>query len=302
MSYDEKVLKSTDGYELHLHVFEVPQPKAVVMCIHGMEEHKGRYIPFASFLQEKGYAVVTSDLRGHGESAPLLSHIADRDGARVLYEDEKAILSFIQEKYPSLPVLLFAHSMGTIIARKLLQTDSGAFSKVVLSGYPNPQSAARAGALLNGLLMRTKGAKGHSGLIDDMVLGAFSKAIPGAESALDWLSVNRENIRNYQKDPLCGAAFTLGSYDALFHLLMDIDRPELYRQVHKELPILLIAGSGDPCVGGEKGKADSLNRLARAGFRNIKAETLQGMRHEILNEKDSGTVYQRILHFISEKM
>lgn len=61
MSYEEKIIKSTDGYNLNLHVYDVPAPKAVIMCIHGMEEHKERYIPFAIFLQEHGFAVVTAD-------------------------------------------------------------------------------------------------------------------------------------------------------------------------------------------------------------------------------------------------
>lgn len=298
MSYEEKTIKSRDGYGLNLHVFDVAEPKAVVMCIHGMEEHKDRYIPFASFLQENGYAVVTADMRGHGARAPLLSHIADRDGARLLLTDEKVILAYIKKLYPETPVVLFGHSMGTIIARKLLQTHSKIFSKTVLSGYPNPQKAARAGALLNGLIMKAKGAKGHSGLIDSMVLGGFAKAVSDAETPLDWLSVNPENVKNYAEDPLCGVPFTLGSYDALFRLLIDIDRPELYREVNEEMPILMIAGSDDPCVGGEQGKADSLDRLTRAGFRNIQVESLQGMRHEILNEEGRDEVCRRILSFL----
>ena len=105
-------------------------------------------------------------------------------------------------------------------------------------------------------------------------------------------------MKNYAADPLCGVPFTLGSYDALFRLLIDIDRPELYREVNEEMPILMIAGSDDPCVGGEQGKADSLDRLTRAGFRNIQVESLQGMRHEILNEEGRDEVCRRILSFL----
>lgn len=301
MSFQEKQIRSTDGYGLSLHVFDVPEPKAVVMCIHGMEEHKGRYIPFASFLQENGFAVVTADLRGHGSSAPLLSHIADRDGDRLLILDEKVILTFIKKRYPQTPICLFGHSMGTIIARKLLQTDSGAFSGVVLSGYPNPQEAARLGAMLSKVLTGIRNPTAHSELIDGMVLGGFAKAVKNAETPLDWLSTSRANRKAYAEDPLCGAPFTLGSYSALFHLLMDINNPKLYRKVHASLPILLIAGSEDPCVGGEKGAAASLDRLTRAGFHNIRVETLPGMRHEILNETRYELPFRIILDFLKEE-
>lgn len=296
-NYAEKTIRSADGYALSARLFDTPHPKAAVLFIHGMEEHQGRYVPFATFLQENGYAVLTADLRGHGENAPKLCHIADRHGDRLLMEDEEALLKELQAQYPGVPVYLFAHSMGTIIARKWLQTRSGSFGKVALSGYPNPNPAAGIGIGLGAAIASMRTPQGYSKLLDTMVLGGFSKAVKDAESPLDWLSVNRENVQAYAQDPLCGVPFTLGSYDALFRLLADINKPEMYRDVQAELPILLIAGSGDPCVGGAKGRADSKDRLARAGFRNIVTEDLEGMRHEILNEKDNGTVYRKILDF-----
>ena len=40
--------------------------RAVFHILHGMAEYQGRYREFAHFLAEHGFAVVTSDLRGHG--------------------------------------------------------------------------------------------------------------------------------------------------------------------------------------------------------------------------------------------
>ena len=298
--YREATIPAGDSATLSLRIYEADAPRAVVKCIHGMEEYQDRYEEFASFLQDNGYTVVTADLRGHGRTAPLLSHIADRDGHRLLLEDEKAILDEISRRWPGLPVILFGHSMGTIVARALMQTESERFRKAVLSGYPNPNSAAGAGILLTKLLSAFKGAKGHSGLVDDMVLGPFSKAVPDAQSPLDWLSVNPENVKRYEADPLCGVPFTLGSYNALFNLIRMMDRPEDYRNVNEDLPILLISGAGDPCTGGEKGRADSLDRLKRAGFRNTEVVTWEGMRHEILNEEKREDVYRTILAFIEQ--
>ena len=299
MSYQELALPSKDGYKLALRVYEADDPKAVVKFIHGMEEYQDRYRPFAEFLQAAGYTAVTADLRGHGKSAPVLSHIADRDGHLRLLEDEEAILEMIHERWAGVPVILFAHSMGTIIARVFLQKWSREFHKVVLSGYPNPNAAAGAGIMLTDVLSSFKGAKGFSKLVDGMVLGPFAKAVPDAKSPQDWLSVNPENVQRYIEDPLCGARFTLGSYGTLFRLIRWMDNPERYEEVWKELPILLISGRDDPCTGGEKGREDSIDRLRKAGFRELEVVTLDGMRHEILNETGKETVYQRILAFIN---
>lgn len=301
MSHQEMTLAARDGYELALRIYEANEPKAVVKCIHGMEEHQDRYRPFAEYLQAGGYTVVTADLRGHGPNAPRLCHIADRDGHQRLLEDEETILEEIHERWAGVPVILFAHSMGTIIARVFLQKRSREFHKAVLSGYPNPNSSAGAGILLTNLLSSMKGPTGYSRLVDGMVLGPFSKAVPDAKTPQDWLSVNPDNVQRYREDPLCGARFTLGSYSALFHLIQQMGDAGKYEEVWKELPILLISGRDDPCTGGEKGRADSEAVLRKAGFRELETVTLEGMRHEILNETGREEVYRRILEFMNKE-
>ncbi len=299
MGYTERMLNAKDGAGLTLRVYEAEKAKAAVMCIHGMEEHQGRYRPFAEYLQGAGYTVVTADLRGHGPKAAAVSHIADQDGDKLLLEDEETKLDMIRKAWPGLPVILFAHSMGTIIARVLLKVHSRDFASVVLSGYPNPNAAAGIGAALAGFLRAFKGGKGHSGLIDSMVLGPFSKAVPNRKSDLDWLSANPENVKQYMADPLCGVPFTLGSYHAMFRLIQQMADGKGYENVKKDLPILLISGSADPCTGGEKGRANSESVLRSAGFGNLSTIVPDGMRHEILNENGREEVYRQILAFIS---
>ena len=301
MSYQELTMLSRDGYKLAARVYESNEPKAVVKCIHGMEEHQDRYRPFAEYLQEAGYTVITADLRGHGPTAPRLCHIADRDGHLRLLEDEEVQLEEIHRRWAGVPVILFAHSMGTIIARVFLQKWSREFHKAVLSGYPNPNSAAGAGIVLTDLISSMKGTKGYSKMVDGMVLGPFGKAVPDAKTPQDWLSVNPENVQRYREDPLCGARFTLGSYNTLFHLIRQMADPGLYEEVWKELPILMISGREDPCTGGEKGRTDSEAVLRKAGFREIEIMTLDGMRHEILNETGREEVFRKIRAFMDKK-
>ena len=295
--FREEKITSAEGYVLTARVYEARDPRAVIRIIHGMEEYQDRYEPFAAWMQERGYTVLTADLRGHGPNAPILSHIADADGDRLLIEDERVLLRKAVSLAPGKPVYLLGHSMGSIIARKLLQTNSGDFSAVVLSGYPNPRKAAAAGVRIASLIRKIKGAKSHSGLLDGMVLGGFSRAVRNEKSPLAWLSYNEENWQRYKEDPLCGAPFTVGSYHALFCLLRDIGQPALYQNVRRELPMLLISGADDPCTGGEKGRTDSLNALKNAGFESLRTETLSGMRHEVLNEEAREKVYGMILSF-----
>lgn len=297
MAKKDILITAVDGYQLSCSVFEAQSPKAVVQIIHGMEEHKERYEMFAEFLAARGLTVITSDLRGHGKSAPILSHISDKRGDKLLIEDQKTIRKYIEEKYPKLPVYLFGHSMGTIISRVLIQSEGDKYEKVALSGYVNPNPVAGIAVALTLIINCFKGPKGHSKLLTTLSTGSFNKTIENPRTELDWLSYNEENVDRYIASPLCGVEFTVGSYYALMKLLSRMGKAKAYKHAKEATAVLLIAGKDDPCTGFEKGREDSKALLEKAGYKAIEVVTLENMRHEILNEKENKKVYEEIANF-----
>ena len=297
------MLPSDDNYALSLSFFESEKerPAGVVQIVHGMEEHKERYYDFALYLAVHGLHVVVADLRGHGENAPEISFIADKRGDELLIRDQQIIGDWIAERFSGLPMMLFGHSMGSIISRVLLQTDSARYTKAALSGYVNPNPAAPVAVALGNAARVSKGSRAHSKLLDGLALGPYGKSIPDRKTDLDWLSYNEENVQKYIEDPLCGVEFTVGSYCALFSLLNRMGKPGAYRNVNAEMPLLLIAGKDDPCTGGEKGRANSRAVLEKAGFRNISVITYDHMRHEILNETENEKVYRDLRDFFLDQ-
>lgn len=64
-------LSEADGLEISALCImpeEKTEYRAVIQLVHGMSEHKERYIPFMEYLAEKGYITVIHDHRGHGKS------------------------------------------------------------------------------------------------------------------------------------------------------------------------------------------------------------------------------------------
>lgn len=292
-------LKAKDQYGLSVHVFPASHPKAVVQIIHGMEEHQERYKDFAEFLCQNGYTVVTSDLRGHGKNAKDLGFFLEKNGYLALISDQVKIRNFIAGQYPSLPVYLFAHSMGTIISRVLLQEHSKSYEKVILSGYPNFQKGAYAGLLFSSIIQKLHGPKHKSAFLQNSSVGVFNKAIKNPKTEVDWICANPKTIKAYQKDPYCGIGFTCSAFHDLYQLVIQMHNPKAYKNVHKQMPLLLICGAGDPCVGGKKGMTDSCRILSAAGFKQISLVLYPDMRHEILNETKHHLVYQDVLNFLN---
>ena len=166
------VLPTEDSYLLSLSFFksDLENAAGVVQIVHGMEEHKERYYDFALFLAENGLHVVVSDLRSHGEDAPVLSHIADKRGDWLLIRDQQVITDWIASRFPDLPLMLFGHSMGSIISRVLLQTDSRRYARTALSGYVNPNPAAPVAIALGNAIRLSKSSRAHSKLLNELAL------------------------------------------------------------------------------------------------------------------------------------
>jgi alpha-beta hydrolase superfamily lysophospholipase len=294
----EITIKSKDGYELNVHAFEVENPKGYIQLLHGMEEHQERYEGFAKVLNDAGYSFFTSDMRGHGYKAPKLGYFKEKDGYKYLLEDYKAITKYIKDTYKTDKVIIFAHSMGTITTRNLLMSESNQYEKVIMSGFPCPQTAAGLGIVLANIIQAFHGPEYHSKFLQNLAIGGFNKKVKNPKTNLDWLSFDEENVTKYIADPYCGHGFTCSALNDLFHLTKNLGKAKLYHDVNKDLPILLLRGDSDPCTGFDKGAKKSIKVLTKAGFNNIKEVKYDHMRHEILNEKDSQKVHKDVLDFL----
>ena len=114
---------SKDGTPLHGAVLSAPQnPKAVMTLIHGFGEHSGRYQGMADDLGAHDIAVVTCDLRGHGQSGGKRGSVKRYQDLR---DDLDAVLSETRIKFSGVPHVLYGHSMGGgLVLRHLLDTPS----------------------------------------------------------------------------------------------------------------------------------------------------------------------------------
>ncbi|MCR5786159.1 MAG: alpha/beta hydrolase [Acholeplasmatales bacterium] len=293
-----KIIKALDNQNLFLNVYPVENPKGAIQVIHGMMEHQGRYEDFAKKMNEAGYTVITSDLRGHGKYSTHLGNFKHRGGYKDLLLDQQTITNYIENSLDIHNIILYGHSMGSIIARNLIQKESGLYSKMILSGFPPYKKGIGFGIAIGNFTQFFTTDLGKTNYMKKMVLGSYSKAIKDAKTELDWLSYNEDNVKDYINDPLCGFDFTNGAYVDLMHLVKGLHNKKSENAVN--LPILLLYGEDDPCVGGEIGVKTSLIDLNTQGFDNTTIISYPHMRHEILKEKNNEKVYSDILNFIEE--
>src|SRR5512136_1923408 len=110
MKITEWTWKSFDGLDMYGRAWAPDgAPKAAILLVHGLGEHVGRYDHVATALTEKGYAMLGSDLRGHGKSGGPRGHTRSYEA---LLDDIADFSHQTNERYPDLPVYLYGHSLG----------------------------------------------------------------------------------------------------------------------------------------------------------------------------------------------
>ncbi len=107
------------------------EPKVILLIVHGLAEHSGRYMNIVNHFVPLNYAVYGIDHLGHGKS----------EGTRVFvdrFEDYtkplKAYFDMIRLWQPRKPIFLVGHSMGGLISAVFLIDHQAELRGAVLSG------------------------------------------------------------------------------------------------------------------------------------------------------------------------
>ena len=119
-------------------------PKAVVQLVHGMCEHKERYVPFMEFLADNGIASIIHDHRGHGESVKSARDLGYfyEGGYLAMIDDIKTVTDKAKNEFPGLPVVLFGHSMGSMAVRSYSKRYDGSICGLIVCGCPSRNGGA----------------------------------------------------------------------------------------------------------------------------------------------------------------
>ncbi|WP_298981293.1 alpha/beta hydrolase [Caldilinea sp.] len=88
-------------------------PRGVVVLVHGFGEHSDRYGYLVTALTAAGYLVYSFDHRGHGRSPGQRGHVHRFDD---FLEDVRQMIARARADEPSLPLFLFGHSVGGLVA------------------------------------------------------------------------------------------------------------------------------------------------------------------------------------------
>ena len=288
---------SADDLQLSMLV-SVPEgaPRGVVQLVHGMCEHKERYISFMEWLTEHGYACVIHDHRGHGASVKSpedLGYFYD-GGWQAMIEDIRVVCDWAREQWPGLDYTLFGHSMGSMAVRSFAKRYDDRIDRLFVCGCPSDNPAKAVGKAIADLTGALRGGHYRPRSLQLMSFGAYNKPFAD-EGPAAWVCSDPDTLKAYQADPLCQYCFTANGFSALLGVMKDCYGAKGWKVSKPELPVHFISGGDDPCRVSDEALEKAVESMRIVGYKQVDLKIYPGMRHEILNETERMTVWNDIL-------
>jgi alpha-beta hydrolase superfamily lysophospholipase len=111
--HNEGTFQSVGELDLYYQSWQ-PEGKlrAILVIVHGLGAHSGRYENIIQQLLPKQYAIYALDQRGNGRSPGQRGHINSWAEFR---EDLKAFIELIKSQHPDCPIFVMGHSLGAVV-------------------------------------------------------------------------------------------------------------------------------------------------------------------------------------------
>ena len=106
-------------------------PRAVLLVVHGLAEHSGRYMNLVNHFVPRGYAVYALDHRGHGKSEGWRCYVEQFEH---YVRDLEAFVSIVKEIQPGHQVYMFGHSMGSTISAAYVLLNQAEIDGLIVTG------------------------------------------------------------------------------------------------------------------------------------------------------------------------
>ncbi len=301
MKQDELLLLHDDGYTTTLYPFftDAEEVKGTILILHGMAEHHNRYREFTVFLNENGFDVYLYDHRGHGTDKKLeeLGFISEKRGWEKLIFDAVDVLSYLSEQKRGESLILFGHSMGSLVARGATEC-SDLCDAAVFCGSTAPSKIDSAvGLFATSLICLFKGKRHPSPWLNQALFGRKRYSSLSERTANDWLTRSHAAVGLYMNDPYCGFICTAGFYHDLVKLGTHVTKPANIKNTPKDLPILLLSGDKDPVSKYGDEIIYLLDTYKKLGYSNTDCILYENCRHELLNELNRREIMEDLLQF-----
>ena len=280
--------------------------KGVVQISHGVGEHAGRYQRIANILQKQGYEVYANDHRAHGRSVKsdeLMGFYAGKNYFEDAVEDMRQLTEIIKKENHNQKIILFGHSMGSLLSRQYVTIYGDELHALILSGTASfMKGLGNVGLIGANVIKVFKGRTKKNELLKSLFFSEFNKKFKPNRTSLDWISSDEEQVDIFDADPYRIEDFSLSVFLDIVKASKQLNKQPMFNATPKNLPIFIFSGDKDPVGEMGKGLKRVLKQYKKAGIQDVTLKLYKGGRHEMLNEVNREEVEQDLMSWLNKKI
>jgi len=275
---EEGQVDSAGGLTLRWSARVPETPRAALLFVHGLAEHRGRYAHVLAHFAERGFAAYALDTRGHGQSPGLRVHV---ESFHEFADDVAAMQALVAGRHPRQGLFLVGHSQGGLV--------------VLHHALRRPQGLA-------GLVLSSPFLGIHPSSRPGLARRALARLVtPLAPRLLQPSSVNTNRLSHdpavgpaYRADPLVSRTVSLRWYAAVQEAFDFVGSNAGALAV----PALFLASPDDALAD----PAATRRFLAVAPAARVEAEWYPGLYHELFNEIEKARVFARVEQWLERRL
>lgn len=302
-------ISTKDNKKLFVRYWSLPPEEklhSVVHIVHGMSDHSGRYAEFAEALVQAGFAVYAHDHRGHGHTATSEEErgfFAEENGWRLAVDDIYTVTELIRQEHPNVPIILFGHSMGSLLSRRYAQLYGKHIQGLILCAVGGDQGFLGVlAAEIAKLEMLFRGKRAKSKLMTKLVFNGYNREFEPIRTPVDWLSRDEQAVDRYIIDEMAGEVLCTSFFLDLITGVNVLHKKNNEMQIPKGLPLFMISGDKDPLGKQGRDVKKVFESYKQLGIRDVTCKLYPEARHELLNELNKHEVFHDIIEWMNAKI
>ena len=248
--------------------------RGVVIIVHGLGEHAGRYAHVADKLNQWGFFVRGYDQCGHGQSNGVRGGLPDE--TRLLEDLADMVDDMRTRMEAGLPLILLGHSMGGLVAARFVSLKMREVEALVLSSPALDPGLNWFQQILLAVLPR---------MAPDLRVGNGVKP--------QYISHDPAVVTAYRKDPLVHDRISA----RLARFIADAGVAVRAAAKQWTVPTLLLYAGQDRLVNPE----GSRQFAQTAPVKLVTTQCFEDLYHEIFNEQDSAPVFASLKTWLDRR-
>ena len=264
-------IPASDGINLFIRDYSLHDSNKVILIIHGLGEHSGRYLKLIQDFNNKNISVFIIDIRGHGKSEGKRGHSPFYNQ---LMSDIQYFINHVTNKISNQKYFLYGHSLGgNLVINYSFMKNKKITGIIATSPCIKPAIEPTRMKLFMGKL--------------------FQKFIPSLRLSngikVNGISRNLQVIKDYIDDPLVHNQVSV-------QLGLDIISSGIYALENSQyitVPMLVFHGKND-----ELTSYSASEKLVENSGPNIKFIGFEDAYHEIHNELEKEELLRNIFNWI----